>query len=81
MKFLPNKYKVHGRNKGRKKYTFIKGNIFDNFLLSINKDIIKDKDIILDIGSGSGENTLFLSKKFRELNDKIGFTDGQKEKN
>ena len=62
MKLLPNKYKVHGRNKGRKKFILIKDNIFDNFLLSINRDIIKDKDIIFDIGSGSGENTLFLSK-------------------
>ncbi len=62
MNFLLNKYKVHGRNKGRKKNILFENNILDNFLLNMNKDIIKNKDIILDIGSGSGENTLFLSK-------------------
>ena len=58
------KYKIFGRRKGRKK------NLHDfdqDFLKTIlTKKILLDKNNhnILDIGSGSGENSIYLSKKF-----------------
>ena len=58
------RYKLFGRRKGRKKN-------LDNFEKNFLKKIItkkieldKNNNNILDIGSGSGENSLYLSKKF-----------------
>ena len=62
MNLLLNKYKIRGRNKGRKKNSQIHNINYDNFLLNINKDLFTNQNTILDIGSGSGENALFLSK-------------------
>jgi len=61
---LISKYKIYGRTKGRKKK---KHDLNQNFIRSIiTKDInIKKKDNnILDIGSGSGENSIYQSIKF-----------------
>jgi len=58
------KYKIFGRRKGRKRNPF---NIDKDFLETIlTKNILLDKNNLnlLDIGSGSGENSIFLSKKF-----------------
>ena len=58
------KYKIYGRKKGRKKKN---QNLHQTFIKSIiTKDInIKKKDNnILDIGSGSGENSIYQSIKF-----------------
>ena len=62
-KFI-SKYKIYGRTKGRKKKnysfdkTFIKNTITKNINLKINDNNI------LDIGSGSGENSIYQSMKF-----------------
>ena len=64
MTALRSKYKIYGRTKGRKKKIH---NLDQTFLNSIiTKDInIKKKDNnILDIGSGSGENSIYQSIKF-----------------
>jgi len=52
------KYKLFGRFKGRKKSKQIS---FNNYKVSIKDDIDHRNFNILDIGSGSGENALFLS--------------------
>ena len=62
---INNQYRIYGRKKGRKKLKSIDINLIDNFLLKFDTDFI-DKKIILDIGSGYGENTLYLAKKFPE---------------
>jgi len=62
MNILLNKYKIRGRNKGRKKNLLYSDISFDRFLLNINKDLIANQNIVIDIGSGSGENALFLAK-------------------
>ena len=62
-------------------------NLEGSFVLKIHINKPPAEDMIYLWGGMSvfwiaiGAYTLFLSKKFRELNDKIGFTDGQKEKN
>ena len=56
-------FKIFGRKKGRKSKEDLKSQIFSKYLLNIPSDLI-GKKIILDIGSGNGENTLFLSKKY-----------------
>ena len=56
------KYKIYGRNKGRKKNKLVNDIRIDDYLLNINQDVKKKNNLILDIGSGSGENALFLSK-------------------
>ena len=55
------KYKLFGRFKGRKKTNlrFLHG--FDKYKLNISRDINKKNYNILDIGSGSGENAIYLS--------------------
>lgn len=63
MSKIINKYKVYGRNKGRKKQRIVKDRSYNNYNLNFEKDIIKYKHYILDIGSGSGENSLHLAKK------------------
>ena len=57
------KYKIHGLRKGRKNNKFINYDFFKESIINLKKDIKKNKKIILDIGSGSGENSLFLAKK------------------
>ena len=56
-------FKIFGRKKGRKSKEDLKIKIFSKYLLNIPSDLT-GKKIILDIGSGNGENTLFLSKKY-----------------
>ena len=64
MTTLISKYKIYGRTKGRKKK---RHDLDQTFIKSIiTKDInikIKDNNI-LDIGSGSGENSIYQSMKF-----------------
>ena len=64
MTTLISKYKIYGRTKGRKKKEYNLDQTFVNSI--ITKDInikIKDNNI-LDIGSGSGENSIYQSMKF-----------------
>ena len=56
-------FKIFGRKKGRKSIKKFNTNILQKYLLNINSDFFK-KRVILDIGSGNGENTLFLSQKY-----------------
>ncbi len=56
------KYRIYGRNKGRKKIQSMDYNFVNNYILNPNIDIKKNKRVILDIGSGNGENSLLLSK-------------------
>ena len=59
---LSQKYKIYGRRKGRKKIQSIDYNFFNDCIIDLKKDLKKNKKNILDIGSGSGENSLFLAK-------------------
>ena len=65
MKQLLYKYNIHGRTKGRKKIQPTDNFFIKNYEINLKKDIKKNKKNIIDIGSGSGENTLFLAKKNR----------------
>jgi len=62
LKNFNQKFKIFGRKKGRKSLQNLCSAIFDKYLLNLSSDSIAEK-IILDIGSGNGENTLILSKK------------------
>ncbi len=55
------KYKLFGRFKGRKKIHHSSFQDLKKYQFNLEKDINKSKYNILDIGSGSGENALFLS--------------------
>jgi tRNA (guanine-N7-)-methyltransferase len=55
------KYKLFGRFKGRKKIYHPSSNYLKKYQFNIDKDINRSNYNILDIGSGSGENALFLS--------------------
>ena len=55
------KYKLFGRFKGRKKIYHPSFQNIKKYQFNLEKDINKSKYNILDIGSGSGENALFLS--------------------
>lgn len=57
------KYKLFGRFKGRKKNNLSLKKYLNKYEVDLKKNIIKNAYNILDIGSGSGESTLFLSKK------------------
>ena len=57
------KYKIYGRKKGRKKIQCVDKNFFLKLKINLDKDIKKNNKNIIDVGSGSGENTLFLAKK------------------
>jgi len=62
---INNQYKIYGRKKGRRKLKSIDINLINNFLLKFNTDF-NNKKIILDIGSGNGDNALYLAQKFPE---------------
>jgi len=57
------KYKIYGRSKGRKIFSIFDNELLDKYQLNFKKDFIKFNKIILDIGSGNGENTIFLANK------------------
>ena len=57
------KFKIFGRKKGRKHLKVLNSEILKKYLLNTFSNFIRKK-IILDIGSGNGENTIFLSKKY-----------------
>ena len=56
-------YKIYGRTRGRKKIKIIDIVFLKNYKINLKKDIINNKKNILDIGSGSGENSILLAKK------------------
>ncbi len=60
------KYRLFGRNRGRNK----KSNTISSYTRKIEKYLIykieDNKQYILDIGTGYGETSLFLSKNFRD---------------
>ena len=72
------KFKIFGRKKGRKSVQNISTKTFDKYLVNLTTDFISKK-IILDIGSGNGESTLFLSQKYPN-NLKIFYSDELKSK-
>ena len=66
MKKILDKYRIYGRKKGRKKIHLDDKDFFVNYKINLEKDIKKNKKNIIDVGSGNGENTLFLAKKNTE---------------
>ena len=64
MNKLKYQYRIYGRHKGRKKIQILNNAFYNNSLINIEKDIKKNKKIIIDVGSGSGENSIFLAKKY-----------------
>mgnify|MGYP001383125351 CR=1 FL=1 len=58
------KYKLFGRSKGRKKNKNFLLNNLNEFDFNIKKDLNKKSFNILDIGSGNGENAIYLSKLY-----------------
>ena len=63
MKRISDKYIIYGRKKGRKKIHSVDKDFFANYIINLETDIKNNKKNIIDVGSGSGENTLFLAKK------------------
>ena len=63
MKKISDKYTIYGRKKGRKKINIVEKDFFVNCRINLETDIKKNKMNIIDVGSGRGENTLFLAKK------------------
>ena len=63
MSKLLDKFKIYGRLKGRKKIKIYNYVFFNDSMINLNQDIKKNKKIILDVGSGSGENTILLATK------------------
>jgi tRNA (guanine-N7-)-methyltransferase len=55
------KYKLYGRLKGRKKSYLLSSNEFKKNLINKDVNIYSKNYNILDIGSGSGENAVYLS--------------------
>ena len=65
MNKLISKYKIFGRKKGRKKFQYVDYNLNKKYLLNLDSDFY-NKKVVLDIGSGYGENALILAQKFPE---------------
>ena len=65
MNKLINQYNIFGRKKGRKKFKNSYYNINHSYLLDLDTNFDNTK-VILDIGSGKGENALYLAQKFPE---------------
>jgi len=65
MNKIIDKYQVFGRKKGRKKFQSINYNFNKSYLLNLDTDF-DNKKVILDIGSGKGENAIYLAQKFPE---------------
>ena len=63
MKKISGKYTIYGRKKVRKKNHSVDTDFFANCKINLETDIKKNKKNIIDVGSGKGENTLFLAKK------------------
>ena len=63
MNIEKHKYKVFGRFKGRKKKLLTTPDDYKKFYLNFNSDLNPSNYNILDIGSGSGENSIFQSEK------------------
>ena len=63
MKKMSDKYIIYGRKKGRKKIHLVDKDFFVNYKINLETDIKNNKKNIIDVGSGKGENTLFLAKK------------------
>ena len=63
LKSYNQKFKIYGRKKGRKLNKNSNIEILKKYQLNLPIDQITKK-IILDIGSGNGENALFLSQKY-----------------
>ena len=63
MKEISDKYTIYGRKKGRKKIHSVDEDFFVNYKINLETDIKNNKKNIIDVGSGKGENTLFLAKK------------------
>ena len=63
MKKYNQQFKIFGRKKGRKSKEDLKSTILSKYLLNIPSDLT-EKKIILDIGSGNGENALHLSHQY-----------------
>ena len=57
------KFNIFGRKKGKKISNKINSEIIKKYLFNFSSDI-NNNNIILDIGSGNGENTLYLSNKY-----------------
>ena len=62
MQNIFDKYKIYGRKKGKKKIKSLYKNLYKNYLFDLNTNL-KNKKIIIDIGSGNGENSLCLWRK------------------
>ena len=62
------KYKLFGRIKARKKSRLYKDNKIKPFIINQDNNIDYTKNNILDIGSGNGENSIFLSKNYPKSN-------------
>ncbi len=58
------KYKLFGRFKGRKKILSNEFDCINKYRVNIDLDIKKNKYNILDIGSGNGENAIYLSNTY-----------------
>ena len=63
MKEFNQKIKIFGRKKGRKNKKNLNLDILKKYTFTQSTNFF-EKKIILDIGSGNGENTLFLSQKY-----------------
>ena len=64
MKNIDSKYRIYGRRKGRKKKNInLNKNIINKIILN-EINLNQNNYNILDIGSGSGENSLYLSKLY-----------------
>ena len=63
MQNIFDQYRIYGRKKGKKKIKSLYKNLYKNYLFDLNTNL-KNKKIIIDIGSGNGENSLYLSQKF-----------------